>query len=374
GRTITDGEGIEVAVADDGTLTLRSGERRLHGLGAVEDRGDRGDSYDFDPVDDDPGATLRSVAIERRRHPSGIQRLVVTRVLDVPACLLPARDRRSPETVPVTVRMVVRLAPGVGRVDLHVETDNAAKDHRLRLLFPTAAPTERFHAATTFNVAMRTTAPPDTHGWWHDPPETFPHQGWVSANGLTVGAPGLPEAEVTADGTIAITVLRAVGWLSHLELRRRPIPAGPTLVAPEAQCPDGIAAQLTLRLGEPLDAGHDPGLLVATAQADELGLRGTPAGPAPLLAEGTSLLTIEPPAVVLSALKPAEDDDGFVVRVLNPTDRATRATITLGLPVTDAESVRLDETPDGRALDRSGSRLTVAVGAHELRSVRVRPT
>ena len=301
GRTISN-DVLEVTAAPDGTLMLRSGDRRFAGLGAVEDGGDRGDTYDFDPVDDDPGALLRSVTVERHRHPSGIERLVVTRTFDVPTCLEPGRDRRTPETVPLAVRLEARVAPGVDRADLHVEMDNPARDHRVRLLFPTGTPAQEFLAATTFDVATRTNVAPPATGWWHPPPETFPHQGWVSANGLTVGAPGLPEAEVTADGVIAVTLLRAVGWLSHLELRRRRIPAGPTLVAPEAQCPEGIAADLTLRVTDHAD-GADHGLIAASALADELGLRAVPAGETPLLAEDQELVRLEPASVVLSALE-----------------------------------------------------------------------
>ena len=70
----------------------------------------------------------------------------------------------------------------------------------------------------TFGVAERSTDPVPHHGWWHGPPTTFPHQGWISAHGLTVGAPGLPEAEVTDDGTIAVTLLRAVGYETNDEI------------------------------------------------------------------------------------------------------------------------------------------------------------
>lgn len=367
GDTISAGD-LTVTVADDGTLTLRSGDRRMSGLAAIEDLGDRGDTYDYDHVDDDPGARLRSVAVERRRHPSGLQRLLVTRVVDVPAGLLDGRDRRSPDTVALTVGLEARVAPGVDRVDLHVEVDNPARDHRLRLLFPTGAPVGTFRAATTFDVATRTTALPDAHGWWHPPTELFPHQGWIEANGLTVGAPGLPEGEVTPDGTIAVTLLRSVGWLSHLELRRRPIPAGPALATPDAQCPHGITADLTLRLAPA--GGADDAAAVATA--DELGLRAVPAGDAPLLAAGTSLLAVEPRSVVLSALKPAEDGDGLIVRLSNPTDAAALATLTFGVPITGGVSVHLDETPDGGPLDHDDTRLTVRLGPHALRSVRVR--
>ncbi len=373
GRTISNGV-FMVTAAADGTVTLTSGERQMSGLCAIEDLGDRGDTYDFDPVDDDPGAVLRSVAVERLRHSSGIQRLVITRTVEVPACVLPARDRRSVDTVALTVRMQARVAPGVDRVDLRVEVDNPARDHRLRLLFPTGAPVDRFHASTTFDVATRTTALPESHGWWHQPTETFPHQGWLSVNGLTVGAPGLPEAEVTPAGIIAVTMLRGVGWLSHLELRRRPIPAGPTLEAPEAQCPDGISAGLTLRLAAGGDVAPDMGQVAVTAVADELGLRAVPAGDSPLLPEGSSLVQLYPPWIVLSAIKPAEDGDGFVLRVLNPTARATDATVILGLPLADAVSIRLDEGPDGQPIERDGSRLTYAVRPHALRSIRVRLT
>ena len=71
----------------------------------------------------------------------------------------------------------------------------SATNHRLRLRFPTGAGVERFAAATTFDTARRTTAPVDDSRWVHPAPRTFPQQGWIAANGLVVGAPGLPEAE-----------------------------------------------------------------------------------------------------------------------------------------------------------------------------------
>jgi alpha-mannosidase len=371
GRVIANDTGLELEVADDGTLTMRSGDTTLGGLCGIEDLGDRGDSYDFDPVAADPGGRLVAVDVERRRHPSGIQRLVVTRTYALAARVTPERDRRSPDTVDLTVRTEARLAPGVDRADLHVAVDNPARDHRLRLLFPTGGSTDTFLAATTFDTAVRSTALPDDAGWWHAAPPTFPQQGWVAANGLVVGAPGLPEAEVTPDGVIAITLLRSVGWLSHLELTRRPIPAGPAMEAPGAQCAEGIAADLTLRLVDPFDP-MGAGRIAATAVADELGLRAVPAGPHPLVAEGAQMLRVEPDTLVLSTLKPAEDGDGVVLRLLNPTSRPVEATVEFDLPVGDAVSVRLDETEDGQRVDLEDARLRLAVGPHALRSIRLR--
>jgi mannosylglycerate hydrolase len=358
GREIAAGS-VTVRVDDDGTLSVGIGDRTFPGLAAIEDLGDRGDTYDFDPVADDPGATVTGCTVTRHRHPSGIERLEVVRTLALPAALTEARDARTSGTVDLTVRITARVAPGVPRVDLHVEVDNPAHDHRLRLRFPTGAPVTTFRAATTLDTAVRTTVPPDDARWVHPAPATFPHQGWIEANGLVVGAPGLPEAEVTPEGTIAVTVLRAVGWLAQPVLGTRPDFAGPGLVTPEAQCPDGITADLVLAL--------DP----AEARAAEAGLRAVPAGDAPVVADGVSLVGLAPVALVLSALKPAERGDGCVLRVLNPTAAPQRAEITLGFSVGAVTSVRLDETPDDGEVERTASGIAFPVGPHQLRSLRL---
>ena len=357
-------DGLTVTAGDDGTLTVVVAGRLYEGLGRVEDQGDRGDTYDFDPV---PGAIrLASVAVTRRRHCSGIEELDVLRTFDIPAALDVKRSERSAETVPVTVRMRARVAPGVDRVDLDVTVDNTARDHRLRLAFPSGATGAGAMAATTFDVAPRLPRPEPKTSWFQPPPRTFPHQGWVHNNGLTVLAPGLPEAEVTTDGTIYITVVRAVGWLSRLDLISRPEPAGPGLRAPEAQCLGSIAARLALAFQ-------------AIGQVDawgaELGLRAVPAGPDPILPSGESLLVLDGPGIVLTALKPADVGSGVVARVLNPTAGPSDATLTWNVPVRLAQSVRLDEEPDehnqpsARVVDAHMVHLSVP--SHALRSVRV---
>jgi hypothetical protein len=352
-------DGVSVRVEPAGTLAVTLAGRTFVGLAAIEDLGDRGDTYDFDPVAEDPGGRVTAVKVERLRHPSGIQRLVVARTVEVPTSLTEARDRRLDETVALTLVVEARIAPGVARVDLSVTVENPAHDHRLRCLFPTGAPAEQFRSATTFDTAVRSTGTADDARWVHRAPTTFPHQGWIEANGLVVGAPGLPEGEVSPDGTIAVTLVRAVGWLAQPELGTRPIFAGPGLETPEAQCRDGITAELVLAL--------DP----AEARAAESGLRAAPVGAEPVIPDGTSLVAISPSDLVLSALKPAEDGDGLVVRILNPTHEARRAVITFGLPVRGVVSVRLDETPDGGAVTRRADQIELDVAPHRLRSLRV---
>ena len=350
---------VRVAVADDGTLDVGLAGAEYRGLLGVEDLGDRGDTYDFDPVADDPGATVTATSWRRWRHPSGLQGLRVERTLALPRGLDAGRERRTAESVPVTVSVEARVAAGVSRVDLAVDVENAARDHRLRLRFPTGCPTTTFHAATTFDVAARSTARRDDARWVHAAPATFAHQGWVRAGGLTVVAPGLPEAEVTADGTIVVTLLRAVGWLARFDLRSRPVPAGPAMPVPGAQCPGVLEARLSL-CGD--------GEIAAAADA-ELGLWGLLGGPEPLLAPGVSLLALEPADLILSACKPAESGDGIVVRVLNAADAPRTAVLRPGFPVQAVSPVRLDETPADHPVTREGEAIRFDVPARALRSV-----
>jgi alpha-mannosidase len=305
---------------------------------------------------------LDRVECVRRRHPSGIAEIEVRRVLRIPRALGDDRASRSPDRVEVVLTTVARVAPGVPRVDLRIRLDDPAADHRLRLRFPTGRAAAAADAATTFGVATRSTAPPDDAGWVHPATRTFPHQGWVSANGLTVVAPGLPEAEVGPDGVIAITLVRAVGWIARYDVRTRPIPAGPAMEIAGAQCSDALDVELSLF------AGVDP---VAAWNA-EIGLRGAIAGPEPLLEDGRALVAIEPATIVLSALKPAGDGDGLVVRVLNPNDTPTATTIRFGFPVAAARAVRLDEMGTDDVPVEDGV-IRTTVPARALRSFRVVP-
>jgi mannosylglycerate hydrolase len=355
GRTISAGD-VSVVANDDGTIDVTLGATTYRGLLALESVGDRGDSYDFDPVAGD--WKEGDVEVSRTTHASGVQTLRMKRYFAVPI-LSDDRTSRSDRNRYLEIATEITVAPGIDRVDLHLRVHNEGSDHRVRMLFPTGAPVDTFEAATTLDIATRSTAPRDGSAWLHPAPATFPNQGWVHANGLTVGAPGLVESEVTPEGVIAITLLRCVGWLSRMDLETRPSHAGPALPTPGAQCLREFEATLSLF------AGIDP----RRARDAELGLLAVPAGAEPILQPGTSLVAIEPRELLLTALKPADHQDGFVFRVLNPTDDAIDAHVRLGLDVAAARFVRLDETPTGDNAQLAGRELRFDVPSHALRTV-----
>jgi mannosylglycerate hydrolase len=361
GRTI-EVDDRQVSVTPDGRLDIRFGERLYRGLAGLEDLGDRGDTYDFDPVEAPGEPRLESTRVERRRHPSGLASILVERVFTTPIALDEDRRTRSTERIASRLAIEARLHPDVGRVDLDIELDNAARDHRLRLLFPTSAGAQdAFYAAGTSDVNRRMPGPRDAAGWVHPAPSTFVQQGFVHAGGLTVVAPGLPEAEVTEEGVVAITLVRSVGWLALMDLVSRPIPAGPIVETPQAQCSGSMRVRLSL-----ID-GYDP----QAARDFEAGMLAVPAGEAPHLPPGQSMLTSSSRAVLVEALKPAEDGEGIILRLLNPSDEEVRTRVQIGWVGRRATPVRLDESVDGKAVELRDGVLDAVVGAHALRTFRI---
>jgi alpha-mannosidase len=327
---------------DDGTVRITVDGRTYDGCFGLEDARDRGDSYDCAPELRD--VTVRSVEVRRTRHAAtGIERLTVT------------RDLGDIGTITVTAT----VAPEVPFVRCAVTLDNRGTDHRLRLRFPTGAPVDTFLSATTFDTARRTTEAPDDALWVHRAPRTFPQQGWVEANGLVVGAPGLPEAEVTRDGDILVTIVRSVGMLARIDVPTRPMPAAPEMPAPGAQTLGPLYATITIAASP------------ADARAAEIGLCGVLGGDTPLLDDSESLLTLDARASELSACKPAEDSDGIVLRVLNPSDDPDEVVLRFAHDVTNAELVRLDETPATGDVAHDVHNVRLTVPPHSLRSVRV---
>jgi alpha-mannosidase len=122
----------------------------------------------------------------------------------------------------------------------------------------------------------------------------------------------------------------------------------------------------TLEAAVSLFAGVDP----VVARDAELGFRGAIAGPEPLLADDRALVTIEPATVVLSALKPADDGVGLILRLLNPSAVPATASIRFGFRVARARAERLDETGTNDVLFEDGA-IRTTVPARGLRSFRV---
>jgi alpha-mannosidase len=118
--------------------------------------------------------------------------------------------KRSCHTVTLPIVSYITLGKNSKRLDIRTTIDNNAKDHRIRVLFPTYTNAVTHKAETIFEAPER----PNAHNKCRTYPSGCEHQqGYVMMTdgkyGLAVANIGLYEYETVGD-TIALTLLRAV--------------------------------------------------------------------------------------------------------------------------------------------------------------------
>jgi mannosylglycerate hydrolase len=328
------------------------------GLNGFADGGDAGDSYNYAaPLNDtvlrsERGARVH-VAISEAGYASATLRIDLSWRL--PAALSADRLSRASEYLEHQISTFVTLAAGARRIEIATEWENRSCDHRLRALFPLGAPVEVSYAEGHFDVVERPVSGGDSgSGWDEMPTAALPQQGWVSvgngAYGLMIANRGLPEFEVQPDGTIALTLLRAVGWLSRDDLLTRSGGAGPQIPTPEGQCLGRQRAEYAIipHAGDWLasrayQAAHE---YLAPLYGSATGRH---PGQLPLR---DGLLVIEGDhTLLLSACKKAERSDALILRFWNVAKQPTTALMRFRQPPASVRLVDLREQPiDGGEL------------------------
>jgi mannosylglycerate hydrolase len=373
---------LRVGLAADGTLsvtTLATGHRTT-GLLELLDDGDDGDEYGFGPVPGDEPISSRTAAWQLGSAPDPHELLVHAR-LTVPESLAADRRARDGATVELPVTLRVALLPGEDMVRIDLTVDNRARDHRIRLRFPTRLGAGETLAESAFGVVRRTAAPDDhtgDHSGWHEPPSgASPMRRFVATedsdgHGLQILTEGLYEYTCDPDGTVDVTLLRGVGWLARTDHPARSHKIGPALPTPQAQCPGAHTFRLCLRPYRP-DAGT--GQLYRAAERFSTPLRGVAvqgaSRPALPSRTGEVGLAVEPADVVLSAVKTAENGDGLVVRVFNSSDEPVTAQLSPRFRVGSACRCDLEERDLEELVVESGGRIRFPLAGGQIATVRL---
>jgi alpha-mannosidase len=311
-----------------------------------------GDEYNYSYPRRD--RTIRSGAARVSVRERGPLRacLRVTTTMRLPASATPDRKGRSNRTAPVRIVSDLFLSHDAGMLEIVTTVENRARDHRLRVLFPTGVRTDTVWADSQFCVVQRRQKTYKTSDFTIEHPAAVaPMQRFVAASdqrrGLVILTDGLPEYELILDRprTIAVTLLRCVGLLAGEDLLTRPGgKAGWHSETPDAQCQGTHTFRYAVlplhtsweeslaEVNQASETFHLPLLCVRRKDAALPPLRG-------------SFCSIDNPRVVFSALKDAEEGEGIVLRCYNPSEKEERAAVRFSGAVRQAWQARLDETP-----------------------------
>jgi mannosylglycerate hydrolase len=335
---------LRVEVHADGSCDLlhKATGRSYRRLCTLADFGESGDSYShITPIRDEQ--VLAEAGTVSVTTAGGLFACIEVRT----RMLLPAgrsADKCGRSGRRISCPVVIRYSLGAGWPYAKVEVDfvNRVRHHLLRAVFPTGKPVDA-HVASVPLASLKRTALPvewqqtdrgETPLW----PDGWPQLGWIDLPGedanLAIIAPGTPHYDVQPDGTCRVNLLRT---FSNLIWSWEPM-----CPMPEGQCLGKQRFQFALY---PHIGDHVAAQVEAVSQTAAL-------GPYPIVGQAlpgsllqNSVITTSPSALRLTALKPADEGDGLVLRVLNDSDQPTEAIVRVNLPVSRIVETDLLEQP-----------------------------
>ncbi|MFM2484709.1 glycoside hydrolase family 38 N-terminal domain-containing protein [Celerinatantimonas yamalensis] len=339
----------------------------------IYDMGDDGDNYDYSPPQQDWQLSLNFTNAQSLQQTSATsQRLILEGHWLLPANL--AERALHQCSVKQTYRLSLILRND-GPLEIDLMVDNKACDHRMQLLVHSDIQTTDSIADTPFGCVQRANHHPlmdnwQKQGWKEEPSAIYPlihHVSFVDhSKSLTLYACGIKEYQVYTDfltteattptTALALTLFRSIGWLGKPDLQRRPgVASGQQfkyIPTPDSQ----LLQPLTFKIGLDLHPNYQGALLmqnwqrlavpIISYQQQQLNrftntMKYFGVNPLPnALASRFSLLTINAPQLVCSAIKQAQADEGWIIRIYNPASYA----------ITDAGFVQLPEHINTAAL------------------------
>jgi len=249
---------------------------------------------------------------------------------------------RSEKMVKIPITNIYTLKKGSNRLEVKTTIYNQAKDHWLRIIFPTDIKTEKSCADSHFDVVERNIKLPKRDDWKEPVVGTYPVNSFVDLSdgkrGLGVLLKGLKEYEVFDDEhkSITISLIRGVRIkLEVSETKKQELPdQGPQCLGENefefALYPhkgDWIQANCfreTQKFSVPLRTAQ-----FGKTQGD--------------LPKEFELIQISPESLVITCIKKSEKDDRIIIRLFNPTLQKVRATVKFAKNIKRIHLVNLNE-------------------------------
>ena len=360
------------------TLTEKETNTTFSNFLQLEYQIDDGDTYSFSPVREFQPiwGTLKNATI----HPQKTDTLQLTYTLIVPKGYDRNKGVYGEVSLNITVDLTLTSHASVG---IQINYESTLENSRIRIVFPLGFSTKESLADGHFRLVSREkpilrTPESDPQRYQTYPGELdYPthHQGdFVIFTGndyqVWVANRGLPEYEVMGD-QVAITVNRSVGDLSVGKGRIRPCQAGPSVPTPGAQCQREITAELAYGI-----ATFPQAAMIRYAREFSHGawVREMPYLPyvdsTGELPRFGSLCAIENPNIILSALKPADEEGMLVLRLYNQTEQRQQTNIKFGFPIHSyCETNLLEQWEESQQKTAENNEFNLDFYPHQIKTV-----
>ncbi|MGI8315830.1 mannosylglycerate hydrolase [Halobacillus mangrovi] len=379
-----------VHVNKNGTLSIEDKrlDKRFENVLLLEDSGDDGDEYDYSPLENDEAIVSSDVEADIKISQNEFEGLIDIRYeLPVPENL---EDRKQNlATSKVDIHLQIRIPNHKPLIEVNVELENLAKDHRLRAFIPTGIASSFSVSDNQFGSIKRHVYDSAMDVWeeenWSERPDAiYPMLSFVGLSdqnhGLSVLTNSTREYEIVGEDydTIALTLFRSVGHLGKAELVRRPgRPSGIKLPTPDSQMLGKLSLDFALYTyeGSTLESGvarvakeyltpiHTYNKIPHNAMKLNESKVKTPAS--------YQLVEEENSNVVLSTMKKAEIEEALVIRAYNPTEKSVSAGFCINGEYQVAYEVNLNEEKQS-SVDFSESKVQTTLASNQVKTILVK--
>jgi len=361
-----------IAERANGTVTIvdKLNNKVFKNCNRFVDGGDAGDEYTYSPPLNGQSLVSQMNNISIQDVGPSEATLKVSGKMMLPVGLKSDRKSRAEKMIECSIESEIKLFSEIQRIEFKTKFDNRVCDHRLQVEFPTAIKSDYVYAEGHFDVVKRSINVSDSEGWQEKVYKTAHNSGFVDIDdgeyGLAILNKGLPEYEIIPDNnTIALTLLRSVGWLSRGDLEYRKENAGPSLPTPEAQClgENTFSYALIPHQG----SWYDARISQKTRQYKTKILTQQLKNQQGNMPSSFSFIQLEGKYLEISAIKKNEFEDKLVVRIYNPTNRETTGKIKLGVNIHKVYLGRLDESYEKELLYNNG--VEIELKAKEIKTI-----
>ena len=355
---------IAFTLHPDGTASLldKSSGKAYSSLFLYEDTGDAGDGWTRGQLVNDivfktPGSRVE-VAVEEDGPLRAVFR--VEREFDLPRMLDLKTRWRADDRSCLRVIDLITIEKGAPFVRVHTHVQNTIKDHRLRVLFPTPISTATSFAETPFAIVERPIDIPPEAAEWHE--RVNPETAFTSffgiqdaTGGIAVLCPyGLHEYEVTQtpERILALTLFRSTFQTVG------------TAGEPDGELLGPMDFEYLLH---PFTAPFNVVKALRKVQEARTPVR---CHQSESLPEAASLCRLDANTSLVTALKPASDGNGGIVRLWNPENTPVSETVRFSQALKMAHLCNLGEEPGQELALQGGKGFTVEVPPRGLATVR----
>jgi alpha-mannosidase len=381
---------IAVTINSNGTLDIidKSTNHISKGLHYFADNGEVGHAWrHVPPANDRVITTLNSTPkIELLQSGPELARYAVTHTMQIPIRKDEGKGDyvrrldadgddagRAIETRDMQVRSEFTLTKTSKGVDVKTTFINNCEDHRLRVMFPTYINSKYSYAEEPFDVVEREIDRDKNSPWANTWNPTHPHQRFVDVSdrkvGLAIINDGLHEYEVTDNKsrTIGITLLRSfelalttVAWKWELH--------------PQMKGAQSLGEHEFNYFIYPHKGNWDAGEVMQQADSFnvpiEIAQAGSHKGNLP---KELSFAELKGNGLMLSVIKKAEDSDGIIIRIYNPTKRKIQGELKLFKTISEAFLVNLNEEKvKGNKLKISKNKISIEAKAKKIVTIKIK--